>query len=127
MKQLPVAMPKTIRAIDVLLRSASPADSRNRLLDLLLAAAAVECHVNAADSAEMVPALLRDMVIIATRVAGRGWLEANADTAAAFIALHASLRPPPLGELDDIVARLLADRFGLSAQQQPQWAAHSGW
>jgi hypothetical protein len=57
--------------------------------------------------------LLRDLVIITTRLAGRAWLEANADSTAAFTALQATSHPPPLPELDRILAHVLSDRFGL--------------
>jgi Protein of unknown function (DUF1269) len=38
---------------------------------------------------------------------------ANADKTAAFTALLVRLEPPPLAELDRILARVLSDRFGL--------------
>jgi len=113
MGQLPTALPETIGAADRLLRSACPPDARHQAGDLLLALAAVECHVSSGGPALMLPALLRDLVIITTRLAGQTWLDANADSAAAFTALHASVRPPPLPELDHILAGLLSDRFGL--------------
>jgi hypothetical protein len=106
-------MPKTISATDHLLRSACPPGARRQALDLLLALAAVESHVSAGGPAPTLPALLRDLVIITTRLAGGTWLEANADAAAAFTALRATVAPPPLPELDHILARLLSDRFGL--------------
>lgn len=81
--------------------------------DLLLALAAVECHISVGGSARIPPALLRDVVILAARLAGATWLDANADHAAAFTALQASWQPPPLPELDLIPARVLSDRFGL--------------
>ena len=59
------------------------------------------------------PALLRDLVIITTRLAGHAWLEANADSTAALAAVRGSWRLPPLPELDQILARVLWDRFGL--------------
>lgn len=113
MGQLPAAMPKTIRATDHLLRSARPPDTRHQAGDLLLALAAVECHVAVGGPAQMLPALLRDLVVITSRLAGRTWLEANADSAAAFTALQATLQPPPLPELDQILACVLSDRFSL--------------
>jgi hypothetical protein len=111
--QLPVAMPKTITTADRLLRSACPRGARYQAGDLLLALAAVECHASGGGPAPMLPALLRDLVIITTRLAGRAWLEANADTTAAFTALQATVQPPPLPELDHILAGVLSDRFGL--------------
>ena len=108
-------MPKTVSATDRLLRDRlCPPDARRQVGDLLLALAAVECHVGSDGPALMLPALLRDLVIITTRLAGRTWLEANADTAAAFTALHATVHPPPLPDLDQILASVLSDRFGLS-------------
>ena len=63
----------------------------------------------------MLPALLRDLVIITARLAGRTWLEANTDSTAAFTALQATWQPPPLPDLDQILARMLSDRFALPA------------
>lgn len=118
MEQMPVVMPKTIRAIHQLLRSGRPPDTRHRTLDLLLAVAALERHIGAGRPALMVPALLRDLVIITNRLAGRTWLEANADAAAAFLELQATVQPPPLPELDHILAQVLTDRFGLAVPWQ---------
>jgi hypothetical protein len=118
MGQLPAALPKTISATDHLLRTACPPDARHQAADLLLALAAVECHVSSGGPAPMLPALLRDLVIIITRLAGCTWLEAHADTTAAFTALQATVRPPPLPELDQILARVLSDRFGLPQPRQ---------
>jgi len=58
-------------------------------------------------------ALLRDLVILTGRLAGRSWLEANADRTAAFTALQVTVEPPPLAELDQILARVLSHRFSL--------------
>jgi hypothetical protein len=106
-------MPSTISAADHLRRSALLSDDRRQALDLLLTLAAVECHASVGGSAVVPPALLRDLVIITGRLAGRTWLDANADRTAAFTALHVTLAPPPLAELDQILAGLLSDRFGL--------------
>jgi hypothetical protein len=59
------------------------------------------------------PPDVRRQVILTTKLAGRTWLEANADRTAAFTALQATVQPPPLPELDQILARVLLDRFGL--------------
>jgi hypothetical protein len=96
-------------------------DTRRQAGDLLLAVAAVECHVAAGDRARVPPALLRDMVIIGARLAGGTWLGANADTTAAFTALQACWQPPPLPELDRILACMLPDRFGLPAPTAAAW------
>jgi hypothetical protein len=111
--RLPVAVPKTIGAADQLRRSACPPDILRQANDLLLALAAVECHVSAGGPARVPPALLRDLVIITAQLAGRTWLQARADTMAAFTELQATWQPPPLPELDHILARVLSDRFGL--------------
>jgi len=111
--QLPAAMPKTISATDHLLHSACPPDARHQAADLLLALAAVECHVSSGGPVLMLPGLLRDLVIITARLAGRTWLEAHADSTAAFTALDATVQPPPLPELDQILAHVLSDRFDL--------------
>jgi hypothetical protein len=107
-------MPGTVSAADHLRRSARPADDRRHAIDLLLMLAAVERHASAGP-AGVPPALLRELVIITGRLAGRSWLQANADRAAAFIALQATPEPPPLAELDQILARVLSDRFGPSS------------
>ena len=107
-------MPKTISATDHLLRSACPPDSRHHARDLLLALAAVECHASTGgELAAGLPALLRDLVIITARLAGRRWLEANVEVAEAFTALQVTVQPPPLPELDHVLACVLSDRFGL--------------
>ena len=113
MGRLHAAVPQTISAADHLRCSACPPDIRGQAGDLLLALAAVECHASAGGPARVPPVLLRDLVIITGRLAGRTWLKANADRAAAFAALQATWRPPPLAELDHILARLLSDRFSL--------------
>jgi hypothetical protein len=50
----------------------------------------VECHAGVGGPAAVPPALLRDLVIIAGRLAGRAWLDANADSTAAFTASQAT-------------------------------------
>ena len=117
MGQLPAAMPKTMSATDHLLRSACPSDARRYAFDLLLVLAAVECLADIGDRAVMLSSL-RDLVIITTRLAGRAWLDVHADSTATFIALQASAQPPPLPELDHILACVLSDRFGLPRPRQ---------
>ena len=113
MGRLPAAMPGTISVADYLCRSARPPQARRQAGDLLMTLAAVECHASVAGPAAVPPALLRDLVIITARLAGRAWLDAHADSTAAFTALQASWQPPPLPELDQALARLLSDRFAL--------------
>lgn len=114
MEQLPTAMPSTISAADHLRRFIRPSDDRRRqVLDLLLTLAAVECHASIGGPAAVPPALLRDLVILTGRLAGRTWLEANADRTAAFTALQVTPLPPPLPELDQLLACVLSARFGL--------------
>jgi hypothetical protein len=108
-----VAVPKTISAADQLRRSAGPPDVPRLAGDLLLALAVVECHVSVGGPAWVPPALLRDLVIITARLAGRTWLQAKADSMAAFTELRAAWQPPPLPELDRILAGVLSERFGL--------------
>ncbi len=117
MGQLPAAMPNTISAADNLLRSAPAPDVRHQAGDLLLALAAVECHVSGGGPAPMLSALLRDVVILTAKMAGRTWLEANADSTAAFTAVQATAQPPPLLELDQILAHVLSARFGLPSSR----------
>jgi hypothetical protein len=62
----------------------------------------------------LLPGLLRELVIATTRLVGRSWLKANAEEAASFKALQTSLHPPPLPELDHLLACLLSDRFRLA-------------
>jgi hypothetical protein len=111
--RLPAAMPNTISAADHLRRSACPPNTRRQAGDLLLTLAAVECHASVGGPAVVPPGLLRDLVIITARVAGHAWLDANADSTAAFSSMQAIWQPPPLPELDQILARVLSDRFGL--------------
>jgi len=114
MGRLPAAMPKTIGAADQLRRSACPPDTYRRVGDLLLALAAVECHYSINGRPRVSPALLRDLVIITGGLLGRTWLEASADSTAVFTTLYATEQPPPLPELDQILAHALSDRFGLA-------------
>ena len=102
-----------ISAADQLRRSAATPDMRGLAGDLLLALAAVECHVSAGGPGRVPPSLLRDLVLITARMAGRTWLAARADSMAVFTQLQTSGQPPPVPELDDILARVLSDRFGL--------------
>lgn len=111
MRRLPATMYKTISLADRLRRSDCPAAARCQAVDLLQALAAVECHAGAGRPAPVHPALLRDLVIITGRLAGRTWLTAHADTMAAFAALHSMTEPPQLAELDEILAHVLSDRF----------------
>jgi hypothetical protein len=113
--RLPAAMSSTISVADYLCRSACPPDARRQAGDLLLTLAAVECHARAGGAAAVPPELLRDLVIITARLAGRTWLDAHADRTAAFSALQGTSQPPPLAELDQILARVLSDRFGLQS------------
>jgi hypothetical protein len=105
-------MPSTISVADYLCRSAPSPDARRQAGDLLLTLAAVECHASVGGPAAVPPALLRDLVIVTGKLAGRAWLDANADSTAAFTALQATGQPP-LPELDQILARVLSDRFRL--------------
>ena len=93
--RLPVAVPKTIIAADQLRRSACPPDILRQASGLLLALAAVECHVSAGGPAGVPPALLRDLVVVTAGLAGRTWLQAKADSVASFTALQATGQPPP--------------------------------
>jgi hypothetical protein len=114
--RLPAAIPSTISIADYLCRSDYPPEARRQAGDLLMTAAAVECHASVAGPGGVPPALLGDLVIITARLAGRAWLDAHAgSTAASFTALQAAWQPPPLPELDQILARVLADRFALPA------------
>jgi len=112
-RRLPVAVPETISVADQLRHSAFPPDILRQAADLRLALVAVECHVSADGAARVPPALLRDLVILTGRLAGRTWLEARADAVAAFTGLQSTWQPPPLPELDRILARVLSERFGL--------------
>ncbi len=115
MGQLPAVLPATISAADHLRRSARPARDHRHAVDLLLTLAAVECHASAGGHAAVPPALLRELVILTARLAGAGWLAANANGTAAFTALLVMAEPPPLAELDQVLARVLSDRFGVAA------------
>jgi hypothetical protein len=115
----PAAMPKTISAADHLRRSAHPPAIHRQAGDLLLGLAAVECHASAGGPGRVPPALLRDLVIITSGLVGRTWLNTHAgsttgsttDSTAAFTSVHATQQPPPLPELNHILARVLSNRF----------------
>ncbi len=111
MGRVPATMYKTISVADRLRRSGCPAAVRGQAVDLLQVLAAVECHASASGPAAVPAALLRDLVIITGRLAGRAWLTAGADKTAAFAALLSMAVPPPLAELDQVLARVLSDRF----------------
>ncbi len=105
--ELPTAVPRTLSAVGHLCRSACPPDARRQAGELLLALAAVECHVSVGGPDQVPPALLRDLVVIVGKMAGPTWLETRADGAAGAIALQASWQPPPLPELDQLLAGAL--------------------
>ncbi len=107
------AMPGTIGAASRLRRAGYPSSVHRPAGDLLLTLSAVECHAGLGGLAAVPPALLRDLVIITARLVGRTWLEADAGSPATFTATQAIWRLPPPPELDLILARMLADRFGL--------------
>ena len=115
MGRLGAAMPSTISAADQLRRCDCSPAVRRQVGDLLLTLAAVECHASLGGPAPAPHALLRDLVIMTARLAGHTWLEANAEGAAAFTAVQRTWRLPPLPELDQILAHVLSDRFGLPA------------
>lgn len=106
-------MPKTISAVDHVRRSACPPDAYRKVGDLLQALAAVECNYTVGGTVGVPAGLLRDLVIITAGLAGHTWLEADPERTAAFTALYATKLPPPLAELDQILASVLSSRFGL--------------
>jgi hypothetical protein len=110
-------MPKTIGAADHVRRRAHVPDARRRAGDLLQALATVECTFTVDGEPEVLAGLLRDVVIITAKLAGRTWLETNSETpaAAAFVALTVTRQPPLLPELDQILAGLLRSRFAVRA------------
>lgn len=105
-------MPKTISAADRLRRSGCPPDTRRRAGDLLLALAVVECHFSAGGAAAVPAGLLRDLAVITAGLAGLSRLDTGADGMAVFTAVHATWQPPPLPELDQVLADALSARFG---------------
>ena len=107
------AMPGTIDAADRLRRAGCPSSVHRQAGDLLLTLAALESHAGLGGLAAVPAALLRDLVIITARLVGRTWLEADTGNATAFTAAQAIWRLPPPPELDLILTRMLADRFGL--------------
>ena len=113
MGRLPAAMPSTISAADHLRRSPRTPDDRRQVHDLLLTLAAVECHASIGGPSAVPPALLRELVILTSRLAGPTWLEANAEGTAAFSALQVTPQPPALPELDQVLSSVLSARFGL--------------
>jgi hypothetical protein len=112
--QPPAALPGTFRAADQVRRSALTPDARRRACDLLAALAAVDRSF-AVDGPAGIPAgLLRDVVIISSGLIGRAWLRNDPDRSADFTALYTTRIPPPLAELDQIIATVLSTRFGLA-------------
>lgn len=111
--RLPAALPKTLAAADHVRRCASRPDDRRKAIDLVQAVAAVECGFTLADAAAVPAGMLRDLVLITAGLAGGPWLRANAEqpAAAEFVSLNVSPQPPPLPELDQILATLLWRRF----------------
>ena len=95
---------------DHLSRSAS-APFRRKVAGLLQALATVECRFAMGGPAGVPAGLLRDLVILTARLAGRRWLEADPDSMAVFTALYAT-RMPPLAQLGQILAGLVSSRFG---------------
>jgi len=126
MRRLPSTMQNTVSVTDDLLRSGCSDAARRQARDLLLTLAAVECHASTRGPAGVPSSLLRDLVIITGRLTGVGWLEANVDKSAAFTALQFTLEPPPLDELDQILARVLSDRFGTALSTPPRALARLG-
>lgn len=109
-----VALPKTVSAAEYVRRCAQlPEAGRNHAIDFVQALAAVECLFTVGGPPAVPAGLLDDVVLIAARLTGRGWLEANADLspAADFAAISAARRLPSLTELDGILATLLWSRF----------------
>jgi hypothetical protein len=111
--RLPEAVPKTISVAKNVRQSACSQDAHRKAEDLLQALATVECDFTMGGAAGVPAGLLRDVVIITAELAGRRWLEANADRAADFTGLYVTRLPPPLVELDQILASVLSNRFRL--------------
>lgn len=113
MARLPAALPKTLAAADHVRRCASRPDDRRKAIDLVQAVAAVECSFTLAGAAGVPAGMLRDLVLVTAGLAGGPWLRANAEqpAAAEFVSLNVSPQPPPLPELDQILATLLWRRF----------------
>jgi hypothetical protein len=113
-RALPEALPKTVSAAEYVRRSAQlPEAARHHAIDLVQALAAVECLFTVGGRPAVPAGLLDDVILIAARLTGRGWLEANADLspAADFAAISAAPRQPSLTELDGVLATLLWSRF----------------
>ena len=108
-------MPKTISAADHVRRSVEVPDARRKAVDLLQVLAAVECSFAVGGQDGVAAGLLRDLITITAGLASPAWLEATAETpaVASFTALTATQQPPPLPELDQILASLLRRRFAV--------------
>src|SRR5215472_16291509 len=109
MGRLPGAMPKTISAADHVRRCAQEPDARRKAVDLLQVLAAVECGFTVGGPDGVAPGLLRDLIIITTRLASPAWLGATAATpaVATFTGLSATQQPSSLPALDRWRASLL--------------------
>jgi hypothetical protein len=113
MGDLPQALPRTVMAADHLRRHASRAGIQRQATDLLQAAARAEATVVSVARASVPPHVLRELIVIASALAGRRWLRANAASPAVetFITLRTAVQPPTLPALDQILSGLLWSRF----------------
>lgn len=105
-------MPGTTSAAAEVHRLAGRPQVRCEAADVLRALAAVDRAVAAGDPAGVPAELLREVVISTARLVGRAWLKADSDSSADFTALYATRLPPPLPDLDRILASVLSGRFG---------------
>lgn len=112
--QIPGAMPRTLCAVDQVCHARIAPDARRKACDLLAALAAVERSFAGEGPAGVPAGLLREVVVVTSKLVGRTWLRNAPDRSADFTALYVTRTPPPLAELDQIIASVLLIRFGLS-------------
>jgi hypothetical protein len=109
-----ITFTKTRSAADYISHHTSSDLARSRALVLLKRLGVAEAALAATNGDPgLVHSLLRGLVLTVRELAGPTWLSANTDDPdiAAFTALGDAPAPPPPGELDELLARVLWARF----------------
>ena len=109
-----ITFTKTRSAADYISRHTGSDPARSRALVLLKRLGVCEAALAAADGDPgLAQSLLRSLVLTVRELAGTAWLAASTDDPdiAAFTALGDAPTPPPPGDLDELLARVLWARF----------------
>jgi hypothetical protein len=110
-------MPRTISAAGHLSRSANARDFPRKVA-ACCSAGHRRVQFRRGAPAGVPVELLRDLVILTARLAGRRWLEANPDSVAVFTAVYLTRMPPPLAS--SARSLLAFCRAGSARRQRPQ-------